>query len=258
MNIHKHIIRFADSLVNTVILVIALIVGSYCIYCLWDNQQVFAQAENVQADMIKLKPEIIEEEGEEGASFEELLAINEDVRAWLTLDGTEIDYPILQGEDNLEYINKDVYGNFALAGSIYLDTRCNGAFESPYSLLYGHYMARREMFGDLELYKDEEFFEENTTGLLILPDKVYDLEIFCCLLTDDKEEAIFNPDKWQYGINGLLSFAEKNALHLNEELLASIKEQKDAKILSLTTCSYEYDEARTVVLALMKPQSATN
>lgn len=258
MNIHRHIIRFADSLVNMIVLILMLIVGSYCVYCLWDNQQIFAQAEDVQADMIKLKPVVAETEEDEGASFDELLAVNEDVRAWLTLDGTEIDYPILQGEDNLEYINKDVYGDFALAGSIYLDTRCDGSFQWRYSLLYGHYMARREMFGDLELYKDETFFEENNTGVLILPDRVYDLEIFCCLLTDDEEEAIFTPDKWQYNIKGLLTYAEQNAMHLNEELLAEARENKDTQILALTTCSYEFEDARTVVLAIMKPQGATN
>ena len=57
-----------------------------------------------------------------GASFEELRAVNPDVCAWLTLDHTNIDQPILQGKDNLSYINTDVYGNFAMAGSCLLYT----------------------------------------------------------------------------------------------------------------------------------------
>lgn len=256
MAIHKYIIRFADSLINLIVILFVLIVGSYCGYCLWDNQQVYVEAGNVQDDMIKIKPEIVEEE--EGASFDELLAINPDVCAWLTLDNTKIDYSVLQGEDNLEYINKDVYGEFALAGSIYLDSRCDREFKSSYSLLYGHYMAQRRMFGDLELYKDREFFNENKTGVLILPDRIYDLEIFCCMIVDQYDDVIFSPDNWQYDNSYVLSYAEQNAKNLHRDVLEAAKAQGDTQILAMSTCSYEYDDARTIVLAVMKPHETIN
>ena len=74
------------------------------------------------------------------------------------LDGTmPVRYPVLQGEDNLTYINKDVYGNFALAGSIFLDSNCDRSFQKKYSLLYGHHMAEHKMFGDLDLYEKQKF-----------------------------------------------------------------------------------------------------
>ena len=47
---------------------------------------------------------------EDDAGLNELLAINPDVRGWLTIDGTHVDYPIVQGEDDMEYVNKGVYG----------------------------------------------------------------------------------------------------------------------------------------------------
>ena len=62
----------------------------------------------------------------------------------------------MQGETNLEYLNLDVCGNFALAGSIFLDTRNERDFSDPHSILYGHHMENSAMFGDLDLYKDEE------------------------------------------------------------------------------------------------------
>ena len=68
------------------------------------------------------------------ASFEELLGINPDVCAWVTLDNTAIDYPVVQGEDNFTYVNTDVYGDFSLAGSIFLDVNCDKNFTDPYSL----------------------------------------------------------------------------------------------------------------------------
>src|SRR5690554_3268386 len=117
MKVSKFILKVANSLISFVVLLSLCIAGLYASYALWDNSRVYAKVDNVQEDILKLKPQINEEEDVE-PSFEELLAINPDVRAWVTLDNTKIDYPILQGESNLSYINTDVYGNFSLAGSI--------------------------------------------------------------------------------------------------------------------------------------------
>lgn len=247
------IVRAANSLLNFIVILFLCIAGLYAGYALWDNQQVYAAAQNVQADMIKLKP-VIDVDGEEGASFEELLAINKDVCAWVTIDNTGIDFPVLQGENNLSYINTDVYGNFALAGSIYLDSRNDKEFHDPVSLLYGHHMDQGDMFGDLDKFKDETFFNENRTGLLILPDRSYDLEIFACVLTDASEDAIFEPQDYTADINRLLTFAEENAMHYDTDIVKRLRETNgENQILILSTCSTEFTDARTIVLTVMNP-----
>ncbi len=229
---------------------VLLIFGAYSAYALWDNNQIYASAENVRAGLLKLKP-VIDDEGGGGASFEELLAINEDVCGWISLDNTEIEYPILQGENILSYINTDVYGEFALAGSIFLDTVNDRAFTDAYSLIYGHHMENHRMFGDLDLYEDKKFFNENTTGQLILPDRSYELEIFACLLVKSSEDAIFSPGQWQADIDGLLDFAGREALHLHEDTIARLREDENPQVLGLSTCSSEFTDARTVILARM-------
>lgn len=69
-------------------------------------------------------------------SFDKLHEINEDIVAWLSLGGTNIDFPVVQGNDNLTYLNKDIYGDFALSGSVFLDYRCNRNFDDDYFLIY--------------------------------------------------------------------------------------------------------------------------
>ncbi len=231
------------------------VAGSYAIYALWDNHQVYAAAENVQDDMLRLKPQ-----EDEGDSFEELLAVNPDVVAWISLDNTSIDYPVLRGNSNLEYINTDVYGNFALAGSIFLDSRCDKTFQDFYSLLYGHHMANGSMFGDLDLYKEEVFFDKNRTGKLLLPDGSYDLEIIACLTAASSDDSIFEIGQIQVDIESFIAYAEKNALHVRKEILDDIYNQGDKRyqILALSTCSSEYTDARTVVVTIMKPCKVEN
>lgn len=261
MEANRRILRVLNAAFNLVMALLLVVSGAYSAFALWDNQRIYAAAGDVQADMIKMKPQLTAVAGSEEpqADFSDLLRINPDVCAWLTLDNTEIDYPILQGENNFSYINTDVYGNFALAGSIFLDSRCSRDFTDANSLIYGHHMVEHKMFGDLDLYKEETFFRENRTGMLILPDRAYNLDIFACLVVNASEDTIFEPTRWKAGnIKTFLSFVETENLHLRQEVVEELKGMEaPLQILSLSTCSSEFTDARTIVLAVMQPYSGS-
>ncbi len=254
MRLSRFFLRASNALVSFIVILLLCIAGTYSVYALWDNNHIYAKAKNVQSDMLSLKPDINNSEKAK-ASFEELLAINKDVCGWITMDGTKIDYPVVQGETNLTYINTDVYGDFSLAGSIYLDSRCDKNFQDNYSLLYGHHMDNSNMFGDLDLYKKEDFFKENKTGTLILPDRSYDLKVYACLLVAASEGNIFDTAQVQGNINNLHTYVEKNAMYINKDTFIKAKEQADKQIIALSTCSSEFTDARTIILAVMEPHT---
>ena len=172
-------LRAANGLLDGVTALLVLLAVVWSGYALWDNSRVYAAADNVQAGLLAFKPQPQEDNS---LSFGQLRDINPDVCGWLTLDGTAIDYPVVQGESNFTYLNTDVYGSFALAGSIFLDVDCDADFSGRYSLLYGHHMENGRMFGDLDKYKDGAFFRQNTTGTLTLPGGSYRLEVLACLV----------------------------------------------------------------------------
>ena len=249
MNASKFFLKAANSLITAIVALFLILAAAYSGYA-----QVYAAVDDVQAELMKLKPDPEQKDG--GASFEELRKINPDVCGWITLDHTKIDYPILQGEDNLTYINTDVYGDFALSGSIFLDSGCDNTFQGKYSLLYGHHMANHKMFGDLDLYRKKKFFDKNTTGTLILPDRSYKLEIFACMQVSASEDSIFNSGKWQADTSGLVDFVRKNAENIHQKTMDQIGKSEDfSQILAMSTCSSEFTDARTVLLAVMKPYS---
>lgn len=126
MNASKFFLKAANSLVTAIVALFLILAAAYSGYALWDNAQVYGAVDDIQSQLLKLKPDPEQKDG--GTSFEELRKINPDVCGWITLDHTKIDYPILQGEDNLTYINTDVYGDFALSGSIFLDSGCDRNF----------------------------------------------------------------------------------------------------------------------------------
>jgi len=251
LNFSEKFLKTANRTLDFFVMLTLVLITVYAAYALWDNGMVYAAAENVQLEMQQLKPT-----EENGHSFEELLKINPDVVAWVTLDDTNIDYPIVQGKDNMEYVNKNVYGDFALAGSIFLDSRNDRHFTDTYSLLYGHNMAEGKMFGDLQLYKEKEFFDAHLKGQLILPDTSYDLEIFSAILVNSSDDYIFDPNAWDGDIEPLLQYAEEESLFLQRDIFEKVQGLNgEAQILALTTCTYEFTDARTVLLAYMVPKN---
>ena len=109
MSLSRRIVKCINFLISLIVILALLIFGSYSAFSLWDNQQVYNAAKDIQIQMLGLKPVQNEsDDGNEAPSFDELHAVNPDVCGWVTIDGTQIDYPILQGETNLTYINTDV------------------------------------------------------------------------------------------------------------------------------------------------------
>lgn len=241
--------RFLNFMISLFLILIFIIAAAYALFVLNDNYRIYSAAENVREDMIKLKPD------KEQPDFSRLLSINPDICAWLTMDGTHIDFPILQGETNLTYINRDIYGEFALAGSIFLDSQNAKDFSDSYNLLYGHHMDGGNMFGDLDLYKREEFFQNYDTGKLLLPDRSCDLKVAAVLITGVSDAHIFQlknwPSTWE---KGQLDYIKSHALFVREDVIQALEKSEHPQLVALTTCTSEFTDARTVVLAQMIPE----
>ena len=129
---------------------------------------------------------------EEPPSFEEMQEINKDSRAWIIMPGTHIDYPVVQGKDDLEYAMKDIYGKNSLTGSIYLSVANSADFTDSFNLVYGHYMDNGAMFGDVEKYDDSGYFNQHQNGYLITTEGLYDLHVFARLSADAYDTRIYS------------------------------------------------------------------
>ena len=256
----RFLLKTANGLLTLMVTVAVLVCGAYSVFALWDNRQIYAEAEHVQRELLSLKPQknANGQQQEEGPSFAEVLDINPDVCAWLEMEGTAIDYPVLQGESNLSYINTDVYGNFALAGSIFLDSRNDRSFQDSVSLLYGHHMDNHAMFGDLDLYKVRAFFDEHRTGTLMTPDGDYALNTLAVLVLDAGDDVYFEPQAWEGDLDAFFEYTRQKALYLQEDTVEALEKaimedgEEGMQLLILSTCSSEFSNARTLVLTWMR------
>lgn len=138
-------------------------------------------------DLTQYRPSV----EEEPPSFEEMREINKSTSAWIIMPGTHIDYPVVQGKDDLEYAMKDVYGQNSLTGSIYLSAVNSRDFTDSFNLIYGHYMDNGAMFGDIEKYEDSSYFQSHQDGYLITTEGLYDLHVFARLSADAYDSRIY-------------------------------------------------------------------
>lgn len=226
------ILKFA-----TVSLASVMVVGSS--YMAWDMHHA-EKAAFSSYDLSQYRPQV---ENGEPATLEDVEEINPDSRAWITIYGTHIDYPVTQGRDDLEYVNKDIYGKTSPTGSIYLTSQNNSDFSDPYNLMYGHHMDNGAMFGDVDAFQDAGFFNSHTKGILVTKDQVYDLELFGAVEDYAYNKTIYNPKRTGLAIT---DFVAANAVQKRN--VGNI-----SKVLALSTCDYGRTNGRDLAFFKVTP-----
>ena len=244
MNIAVRAARLGDRMITILAAILMILLMSYGGFSLWYTYMTMQEG-FLNNDLMSLKP-VVSEDG--SLSFEELLALNKDTRAWITLDGTNIDYPMVQGKDDMEYVNKDVEGNFSLSGSIFMSYHNAPDFSDPYILTYGHHMDNGGMYGDVMEFIDNSYVEEHKTGTVYLPGKARQLEIFACIEGDAYDPYIYNVMDKQGNMQEFLDYIKNNAQQYRD-----IGMKDTDQVISLSTCVSASTNGRMIVFARINP-----
>ncbi len=179
-------------------------------------------------------------------SFASVLDVNEDIVGRVSIDALDINYLVTQGLDNDYYLHMGYDRRKDRSGAIFLDYRCNidlNPLKGHY-ILYGHNMKNGSMFHNLMQYKDEKFYYNNRIIRFDTLYEDYEWEIFSAYVTDTSFyfiDTTFKDDAdW---LDFLHTIQEKSIYPTNTKLSA------DDVILTLCTCTYEFDDARFVIHA---------
>lgn len=176
----------------------------------------------------------------------ELRKLNSDAVGWIRLDDTAIDYPFAQGLDNDFYLRHDINQEYAYAGTVFVDYRCRADFMDYNTILYGHNMKNGSMFHDLVRFEDREFFDSHSSGVINLENKNLKIEIFAYLTLSPMDLNIFSREgSAREQLQGYLDYLRSHASQWRDECSISY----DDKLVTLSTCSYDYNDARAVVVA---------
>ncbi|MCL2352262.1 MAG: class B sortase [Firmicutes bacterium] len=167
---------------------------------------------------------------------------NPETVGWVTIPYTRIDYPVVQGPDNGFYLHRDIEKNDSFAGTVFMDYRSEADLSGRDTVIYGHNMKSGAMFHDLVKFDDPKFWDSVTTGWLYLPDATYRLDIFAYLVVGWDDPYIYGPSPGAWG--DFLSYVKNNARYYRDLGL-----EPNDRVVTLSTCSYQFDHARTTIIA---------
>lgn len=222
------------SMLAGMLAVLFLLYGGYS---LWDTIMVYRGA-FLQEELIQYRPS---DTTEDNPTLLELQELNSDVQGWITIQDTHIDYPVVQGESDMEYVNKNVYGEFALSGAIFLSSQDDLDFSQGYHLLYGHHMDHGGMFGDVVEFADEGYFAAHTSGNFYLPEVSYEITLFACMEVDAYDRIIYGCGP-EADTEQLLEYVKKEAVQYRE-----IGVTAEDSVIGLSTCAEAETNGRIVV-----------
>ena len=193
------------------------------------------------------------EKAEEDSKFSELLKINSEICGWITVPGTRIDYPVLQGNKNEThfYLDHNYKREKSKYGSIFLDPICQLSENPKNCVIYGHHMADGQMFADLMKFSSLDFYNQNP---LISFETIYDRNAKWKIFSVFKTNTLASQGKIFYYV--VSDFADNNSfldyvsqIRKRSLLDIPVDVNENDKLITLSTCSYEFQDFRTVVVA---------
>lgn len=200
---------------------------------------------------IKAKhPDIAFPEGMNPA-FSDLYAINPEFAGWVSIPELNINYAVVQAEDNNKYLRRDIYGKYTSYGVPFFDFNCNLKNLSRNTIIYGHNMRHDDkIFGTLEQYRDPETFKRAPLiGMSTLYGD-YTFKIYAVFISNSKTKddngRIFN----YIFVNAGTERFNKYLDEVNKRRLydTGVDINENDKILTLSTCCYDFNDARLVVV----------
>lgn len=198
-----------------------------------ESQEIYEAAlENNDEQLIE-PPSVVDgiNEQEIRPQFVDLQEVNENIVGWVSIDGTKLNNPILQAEDNEFYLDRNFKDNSSRAGSVFMDYRNDMTASNRNTILYGHAMKNGTMFGDLKKYADQDFANEHASIYFDSLYEGYDVEIFAAyettidfyyIETDFETDEAFN----EY----IAEVKERSSISMPVDV------QPDDQILTLSTC----------------------
>ena len=176
----------------------------------------------------------------DGTALEE---INSDYTCWLYCPDTQIDYPVVQGDDNSWYLHRLFNGEYNACGTLFIDYRNLPDFQDPNTLIYGHHMRNGSMFKAITFYEDQAWYEAHPYMLMISNHEIAVLEMFAGYTTSKRDHCydIAISDE-----NDLRDFVDE--AKQKSDFSCGVEPLAGDRLVTLSTCAYAFQNARYIAI----------
>ena len=246
-----------SNIVSNIILVIAIVVFAVSAYKLYGIFSEYNQGDNeyqkTQDLVINTEKKDDTKEETFSVDFEKLLEMNSDVVGWIRFDEpSEINYPVVQGRDNEEYLKRTFEANTNKLGTLFVDVNNPGDFSGRNTFIYGHNMKNGSMFAQLLKYKDDSFYKEHPYFYIYTPDgKVRTYEIFSAGVVKDTSDSYIMDYADDAAFQTYIDYIKQQSAYPTSTEVTTA-----SKIVSLSTCTNVRDDERFLVHGVMIKEEA--
>ena len=246
-----------SNIVSNIILVIAIVVFAVSAYKLYG---IFSEYNKGDKEYQKIQDLVINTEKKDdtkeetfSVDFEKLLEMNSDVVGWIRFDEpSEINYPVVQGRDNEEYLKRTFEANTNKLGTLFVDVNNPGDFSGRNTFIYGHNMKNGSMFAQLLKYKDDSFYKEHPYFYIYTPDgKVRTYEIFSAGVVKDTSDSYIMDYEDDAAFQTYIDYIKQQSAYPTSAEVTTA-----SKIVSLSTCTNVRDDERFLVHGVMIKEEA--
>ena len=241
-----------SNIVSNIILVIAIVVFAVSAYKLYG---IFSEYNKGDKEYQKIQDLVINTDKKDdtkeetfSVDFEKLLEMNSDVVGWIRFDEpSEINYPVVQGRDNEEYLKRTFEANTNKLGTLFVDVNNPGDFSGRNTFIYGHNMKNGSMFAQLLKYKDDSFYKEHPYFYIYTPDgKVRTYEIFSAGVVKDTSDSYIMEYADDAAFQTYIDYIKQQSAYPTSAEVTTA-----SKIVSLSTCTNVRDDERFLVHGVM-------
>ncbi len=183
--------------------------------------------------------------------YKTLLNMNKDLIGWLKIDDINIDYPVMQTDDNEYYLNHNFDKKSDKNGCLFLDYQCDVINRNTNLIIYGHNMLSGNMFGNLDKYSREDYYKEHPKFEF---DTIYEKGAYEIVYVF--RSKIYNEDAVVFKYYQFLDVQSEKEFDSNMAEMAKISlydtgitPKYGDELLTLSTCDYQEDNGRFVVVA---------
>ena len=244
-------VRIRNGALNviTVCLIGIILVSGYKIgKTMWEYQVAKSAYTNISEKTAKVDPK----QFTGVVDWTALKKVNPDVQGWLYQKGTVINYPVVQGTDNDTYLHTRFDKQWSGGGTLFVDCRMEKDFKGFNSIIYGHHMKDGSMFRSIRGYtKEDGYYDKHKTLELATPHGNYHLVVFSAFITKATDEDTYKMTYDEAEKQAYIDRAwERSELPITKD---SVDVTKNDRLVTLSTCAYDYEEARYIVMCKMVP-----
>lgn len=244
-------VRIRNGALNviTVCLIGIILVSGYKIgKTMWEYQVAKSAYTNISEKTAKVDPK----QFTGVVDWKALKKVNPDVQGWLYQKGTVINYPVVQGTDNDTYLHTRFDKQWSGGGTLFVDCRMEKDFKDFNSIIYGHHMKDGSMFRSIRGYtKEDGYYDKHKTLELATPHGNYHLVVFSAFITKATDEDTYKMTYDEAEKQAYIDRAwERSELPITRD---SVDVTKNDRLVTLSTCAYDYEEARYIVMCKMVP-----